>query len=347
MHDVPHINQKKARGDYSNTGETDKYPVYKPTESRLKGTEVSPPKFTFDAVITERERRRAAGKDAKPLAAGVVRKYRMQSEEFAKYRGSDDLTTVTAPEIDSWMQAMVAKGKRSNNTISQYVQNLGTVLTWAHRQSLGQLFSNGNPASVVERPDAALVDSSETTLRLHEATAILRAARLEAQPELRWGPWLMAYSGARVEEVAQLKHGDFFQHGGSWFCHLHTKGQRTLKNRMGIRRIPIHPDLVAEGLIDYVQSIGPLGTTGLFSRHMGRDLRKWVREGVGVTRKALKPNHGWRHLFEDMATGMPDDAKHYITGRTTGKSGEGYGKSDAMLPALADLMRGVRSYLKD
>lgn len=347
MQDVPRVNQKKAQGDYSDTGETDKYPVYKPTESRPNGPEVSPPKLTFDAVITERERRRAAGKEAKPLAAGVVRKYRMQSEEFAKYRRSDDLTTVTAQEIDSWMQAMVGEGKRTNNTIRQYVQNLGTVLTWAHRQSLGQLFPNGNPASVVERPEVALVDSSETTLRLKEAEAILKAARLETLPGRRWGPWMMAYSGARVEEVAQLKREDFFEHGGSWFYYLHTRGQRTLKGGEGIRRVPVHPDLVAEGLIAYVQSVGPPEATGLFSRQMGRDLRKWVREGAGVTRKALKPNHGWRHLFEDMATGMPDDAKHYITGRTTGKSGEGYGKSDAMLPALANLMRGVRSYLQD
>ncbi|OAN84404.1 hypothetical protein A8B78_07050 [Jannaschia sp. EhC01] len=298
-------------------------------------------------MIDETERRRAAGKDAKPLAAGVVRKYRMQSGEFAKHRRSDDLATVTAQEIDSWMQSMVAEGKRSNNTISQYVQNLGTVLTWANRQSFGQLFPNGNPASLVERPGVAFVDSAETTLRLHEAEAILRAARLEARPELRWGPWIMAYSGARVEEVAQLKREDFFQHGGSWFYHLHTKGQRTLKGKDGIRRIPVHPDLVAEGLIAYVESVGPPETTGLFSKHMGRDLRTWVREGAGVTRKALPPNHGWRHLFEDMAIGMPDDAKHYITGRTTGKSGEGYGKSDALLPTLAELMGGVRSYLKD
>lgn len=347
MKDVPRINQRKARGDYSDTGETDRFPEYKSAERVSKALEAAPMKLTFDEVISTREKRRAAGKDSKPLPADTVRKYRMQCKDFATYRGSNDLTTVTPQEIDSWMQAMVTEAKRSNSTIGQYVQNVGTVLTWANRQSFGQLYPKGNPAGLVERPEVALVDSAETTLRLDEAEAILRAARLEARPELRWGPWIMAYSGARIEEVAQLRREDFFQHSGSWFYHLHTKGKRTLKGKDGIRRVPVHPDLVAEGLIAYVQSVGPPETTALFSGRMGPDLRAWVREGAGVKRTAAKPNHGWRHLFEDMAIAMPDDAKHYVTGRATGKSGEGYGKSDAMLPSLAELMRGVRSYLKD
>jgi len=67
-----------------------------------------------------------------------------------------------------------------------------------------------------------------------------------------------------------------------------------------------------------------------------------------LTRAELAPNHGWRHLFEDLAmsAGMSDTAKSYITGRSRGSSDEGYGKSDVMLAGLAREMRKIGSILQ-
>ena len=59
--------------------------------------------------------------------------------------------------------------------------------------------------------------------------------------------------------------------------------------------------------------------------------------------KELAPNHGWRHLFEDLCrnSGVSDAAATYITGRVTGKSSDGYGKTQVMLPGLAAEMRKI------
>ena len=58
------------------------------------------------------------------------------------------------------------------------------------------------------------------------------------------------------------------------------------------------------------------------------------------------PNHGFRHLFEDLRfSKLSQEAAFYITGRAMAGSAKGYGKSNAMLPALAAEMRAFPDIL--
>ncbi|ARE39229.1 Site-specific recombinase, phage integrase family [Rhodovulum sp. P5] len=286
------------------------------------------------------------GRDAKPLPPNTEKKFRRVAREFAKHRKSDLVETVTAREANDWMRKMQEVGELSNRTIAQRIQNLKTLIEWARGQALGDVFPSGNPLDVLKAPKGAPVPLGERTLRIEEARAILRAARGEAKPELRWLPWLMAYSGARVNEVAQLRADDFFQVGNDWFYRLTTKGGRKLKNQHSARRVPVHPDLIAEGLLAFTGAAK--AGERLFPERSQANLRDWVRKSVGLKREALAPNHGWRHLFEDMAltAQMQEAAKRYITGRASRGSDDDYGKSDAMLPALAVEMRKLPPFLE-
>src|SRR5690606_12708573 len=87
-----------------------------------------------------------------------------------------------------------------------------------------------------------------------EAKLVLSAARKEEWAPLRWIPWLCAYSGMRVQEAGGLKKEDFFQHRGRWFYRVTTIGGRGLKNEGSERRIPVHPALIKEGLIQFVEA---------------------------------------------------------------------------------------------
>ncbi len=64
-----------------------------------------------------------------------------------------------------------------------------------------------------------------------EARAVLVAAKTAAKPEMRWIPWLCAYTGARVNEMAQLTRASFYQVEGRWFMRVTTMGGKSLKNR--------------------------------------------------------------------------------------------------------------------
>lgn len=347
LDDAAVVNMAKADGDYSNSGATAKYPDFVPVPSRSPTT--ADPKqevataVTFTSVIDEQVRRRSAGKDGLPMRDATVNKFRGAAEGFRIFRGSDDATLVTAREADDWKQAMLREGRLSNNSIKQRLQNLRTVLEWARQHSFGELYSTGNPLDVVKPPAFQTVASDARTYTMDEAKTVLLAARAQTKPETRWLPWLCAYSGARINEVAQLRPENFFQLGDDWFYRLTTTGGKTLKNRTSERVVPVHPELIQEGLLDYLGTYPPRSEERLFIPTSTQAVQRWVREKVGLTRKELAPSHGWRHLFEDlcMIGGVSDAARSYITGRATGKSSEGYGKSQAMLPGLANEMRKV------
>lgn len=348
MEDAVWVNLQKAKGDYSDDGMSTAYPPFLSpvsTPQAKEHTEGYIARASFDDAIDVEIQRRSAGRDAKPLPERTTRKFRMAVTEFAAFRQSKIIGTVTAREAEDWKLAMQDSGRLSNNTIAQRIQNVATVIDWARKQSLGEVFPSRNPLAFVERPKGKPRDSSERTLRMDEARLILREARKATRPELRWLPWMMAYSGARVEELAQLTPEDFFRIEDDWFYRITTRGQKTLKNAHGIRRIPVHPILIQEGLIDYVDNHRVKPKDRLFPERSQGNLRDWVRREIGLTREELAPNHGWRHLFEDKALSMNVAVKHYITGRTTGSSSEGYGKSDAMLPTLAAQMKLFPSYL--
>ncbi|OWY13377.1 hypothetical protein B6V73_17505 [Thioclava sp. JM3] len=348
MQDVSRINIAKAQGDYSESDETTRYPEFNSPREPAKRSVEAEPRTTLSDTIAREVERRASGQQSKPLPDKSVDKYQKVARNFVAFRGNELVATITAREADKWQQYLLASGKLSNSSVRQRLQNLRSIVEWARKQSFGELFPQGNPLDLVQLTERNGVSSEDRTLRMDEAKSILQAARLEGKPELRWLPWLCAYSGARVEEVAQLTPSDFFQYEGDWFYRMTTKGGKSLKNAYGIRRVPVDPLLIEEGLMRFTASHQSRHKERLFVKRAGQNVSDWVRNTVGLDRDELAPNHGWRHLFEDvaMSAGVSDSAKTYITGRATGRSAESYGKSDVMLPGLAREIRKVPSLLQ-
>ena len=82
-----------------------------------------------------------------------------------------------------------------------------------------------NPLATIERPDFQTVASDARTYTMDEAKLVLAAARKETRYDLRWLPWMCAYSGARIEEVAQLSKSNFFKVGDDWFLSSDNLGR--------------------------------------------------------------------------------------------------------------------------
>ncbi|WP_313031146.1 hypothetical protein [Brucella sp.] len=347
MNEAAKINHAKAGGDYTDSGETNKYPSFEADKPKVANKRIG--EITFTSVINAEVSRRSSGKTASPVRTQSISKYHNAVEEFARFRKSDDLTTVTAREADAWVRDMLDKAKLSNRTIKQRLQNLKTVIEWARQHSLGDLFPQASPLEVVIPPSYQAAPSDQRTLTLEEARTILKAARQERSLERRWLPWLCAYSGARINEVAQLTPNDFFQVGNDWFFKLTTMGGKTLKTQSSERRVPIHQDLLNEGLIDLIAAYPGRSSIRIFPTRSQGNVRDWIRNTLKIERKDLAPNHGWRHLFEDMCRvgGIQDSAKDYVTGRATGNSAAGYGKSEAMLPGLAREIEKIPSYMNE
>lgn len=303
---------------------------------------------TFDSIIDEEVKRRARGKDAKPMPARGVKKYKDDCAFFAKWRKSKDAQTVTAAEVKSWIEAMQDAGDIGNRTVGKRVQNLRTVINWGRSNDPANFLPAGNPLTGIKLPDYTTTPSYLRAYSLDEASKVLAASRKETRTLFRWLPWLCAYSGMRVSEAGALYKEDFFKVGDRWFWKVTTAGGRKLKNASSERRIPVHPALVSEGLIDFIGK-APVGR--LFKGETKDEVNVqprmsgWIRNLIPMEEHPeLSPNHGWRHLFEDLCRRdrVSEEARAYMTGRVFGNSQELYGRSEVMLAGLADAMDQIR-----
>ena len=300
--------------------------------------------ITFKQIIDQEVKRRARGRDSKPLPERTVGYYRRATDAFAAHRKSNNAATVTIKEGEAWRDSMLDSAEFGNKTIKQYLQNASTVINWGQSIFREELHPGQNPMSKVQRPDYKERPSYLKAYTENEAKLVLAAARKQELPLLRWIPWLCAYSGMRVQEAGGLKKEDFFQHRGRWLYRVTTIGGRGLKNEGSERRIPVHQALIDEGFMEFFEGAS---SSWLFLGVLGEKINaqprvsEWVREMIPFEQRPdLQPNHGWRHYFEDLCRLylVPDDARKYITGRKGGGSADMYGKSDLMLGGLAKAM---------
>lgn len=314
---------------------------------------------TFSDIIDEEEKR---SRDKESLMASrrgksvaTLKKYRRIAKEFSAYRRSDDATTITPSEVSAWMDHLFrANPKPSRTTVRDKGAALQALCKWGQRQSSGQLYPNGLPLEHLTLPDKEEVNSANRTYSLRQAQAILKASRKETKPERRWVPWLMAYSGMRVGEAAQLRPEDFEEIEGHWFAHIKAEGERTTKTHKG-RWVPLHSSVVAEGIIDFVKAAKP--EAPLFPARTQGNLSEWIHKVVLNGDEHIPPaNHGFRHLFRDFCRRyrLDHEAEHFISGRSFGKgledlarsSARGYGGTELILKGYAEELEKIEPILK-
>jgi integrase len=168
----------------------------------------------------------------------------------------------------------------------------------------------------------------------------------------RWIPWLCAYTGARVGEIAQLRKGDVAKREGIPSI-LITPDAGAVKGGRA-RVVPLHEHLVAQGFLKFVadHADGPLFYS-MSQRRKGNGERKkppyaqvrqrladWVRS-VGLDDEHVQPNHAWRHTFKQIAdrAGISERMSDYITGHAHKSVGAAYGA-----PTLGDMAEALKKF---
>ena len=127
-----------------------------------------------------------------------------------------------------------------------------------------------------------------------------------------WTPIVGLYTGARSNSILQLKVKDVRKEDGVWFLDINDdeysdpKIKRTDKTEAGLRRVPIHADLIDLGFLRYVA--GRKGNEMLFSG-LKPDARgkfadafgDWFRRhlvAVGVKNGRQTNFHSFRHTWD-------------------------------------------------
>ncbi len=270
--------------------------------------------------------------------------WRGKLTKLAEHIGSDNLATTTPEQIVAWKAALLESGLSQKTVREGYLAAVTSFFNWA----IGNLIVASNPAKgvTVKLPKTVKLRSSsftdeEAALILTEA---LRPSDDRASRELadarRWVPWIMAYSGARVNEITQLRGQDIYSRmiGNEevWVIRV-TPDAGNVKNGEA-RDFPIHPHIVEQRFIDFVKRKGPGplfydprrrrkgSDENPLSGQMGEALAEWVRS-IGIE-KGVAPNHGWRHRFKTEANRvrMHPQTRDVIQGHAPRTVGEQYGE---------------------
>lgn len=153
-------------------------------------------------------------------------------------------------------------------------------------------------------------------------------------PHRFWGPILGLYSGARVNEVAQLRAADVMHVDGVAGFLVTTRGEgNKVKNTSSLRFVPLAQPVLDAGFLHFVDEVRASGvdrlfpdlpnSTGLgFGRQLSRQFSTYIKR-QGVTEEGMG-FHAFRHYFIThtdralLATGMEVSARDVAIGRITG-----------------------------
>ncbi|TVM17091.1 hypothetical protein DPQ33_09835 [Oceanidesulfovibrio indonesiensis] len=90
------------------------------------------------------------------------------------------------------------------------------------------------------------------------------AEETRKSPARFWMPLLALYTGARIEELAQLHLSDIKSIDGVLVIDINALDGKQLKTAAAVRRVPIHPFLGKLGFLDYVATMNKRGEQRLF-----------------------------------------------------------------------------------
>jgi integrase len=300
--------------------------------------------WNFDRVVDEQGRKATLGL-GRVKSKATLEKYRVAQYDFEHFRRNKKVATVTLADGKAWRDHMLAEGKLSRKTIKDKINIIRTLLNWANQQSERQMFPQGDPWAAIELPNVDKGDSADRTYSLKDARHFLEFARTATRDSFRWIPWIIAHTGARVNEITPLEKCDIAEIEGHWFIHIRVGDDRTTKTGEA-RRVPVHRALINEGFVEWVKT-RPDGRLFPGGKNEDQRIREWIHEKVFPNRKDMPPpNHGFRHLFEDaLFAGVSQKAALYIMGRSSGSSADEYGGSELRLIEIAMQMDKVRDII--
>ncbi|UPR31027.1 site-specific integrase [Vibrio crassostreae] len=139
-----------------------------------------------------------------------------------------------------------------------------------------------------------------------------------------WVPLLLRYTGARTNEICQLRSENITSHNGVWCIHITDQGEaQRVKTANSVRVVPISKELVRLGFIDFANNL----KGELFPELPSRKGRKspiatkwsqyWLKKlGFGVGYNM----HSLRHNFttELKNAGIKESMANELTGHSKG-----------------------------
>ena len=275
--------------------------------------------------------------------------------------GDLPIAAVTKAVVRDYKQILLSypanryKGKRKEKTLEQLLEegcvsiSLETVRNIMGRVSsffnwlVKQGYREDNPFSGVapRRVHSARSERSPFTdddLKLLFGTALYKD-KVYAHDWQYWLPLLGLYTGARLEELCQLKVRDFKVTDGCHYIDIHGEGdtQNRVKTPSSVRKVPVHSELIKLGVLCLLNErprASFLFDLRRINTNLGHMPSKWFggyKASLGLP-KGTKVFHSFRHTLRDKLTlnGVPNEHIRELLGHE--QIGETFGRYGSSIP---------------
>ena len=252
---------------------------------------------------------------------------------LTRHKGTANPTAVTGTDITAYLDCLHVEGLKAKTIEDVHLAALKAIFERAKDDHI--ISTNPAAGRKSRRKRRGAAQEAEKGYSDTEAVTILQAVRaLPAtrhgpliREAIRWCPWIAAYTGARIGEIAQLRKQDVRETEHGWTIEI-TPEAGTVKSGLA-RTVPMHSALIAEGLIEFIKgkADGPL----FYSRGNGSPsntsakVGKYVKAIRGAS--SLQPSHAWRHRFVTLArnAGLQEYVIKRLVGHSSGDITDAYG----------------------
>ena len=237
-------------------------------------------------------------------------------------------------------------------TVNNRLRKLSAFMNWCKANG----YIQDNPLSGLKMmtgsaKEARLSFDQNDLITLLDLDALKTEAR--KHPWRYWIPLLGRYTGARLEELCQLRVDDFVEQQGIQCIRVDdsSEGQK-LKNASSRRMLPVHPLLVELGLLRHVESAKATGAHRLFPElepvrgKLGHAPSKWfgrykAKRGIDESKKTF---HSFRHtLIDDLRdAGVQDSLIKRIVGHEDSAVTFGVYGSRTPLKAMQEAFTNIK-----
>ncbi len=252
----------------------------------------------------------------------------------------------------SLMEAVGIEGleRLSAVTVQKYLNAYSALYQWCMDEGM----VNDNPFAKVK----ATVDRKKKgevarkPFNADQIKMIQAAIEGEAKHYRKWGTLIGMYTGARLNEVAQIALDDIKQKDGIWYFHMNDEGDnKKLKTPAARRLVPIHKALLDLGILEEIERLRSAGQTRFlheltydkkngYGKKLGHYFNQVLLPALGIKRKELV-FHSLRHTANTCLyqAGVPEPIVHTIIGHErSGTSQQVYFKEGYTIQQLKEAM---------
>ncbi|MBB3919825.1 MULTISPECIES: site-specific integrase [Xanthomonas] len=177
---------------------------------------------------------------------------------------------ITRSDLARWYQEMREKGASTPTLTNKqsYIGGKGGFFEWA--MASGHYPKGDNPASGhVSYSQREKRARKKLGFKAYDRAQIQALFAPEALAKLsesaRWASLIGLYTGARASEVGQLLVKDVLEEDGIPCIRISDEGEhQKVKTEVSLRTVPLHPEILEMGFLDWIDGKRKVGETRLF-----------------------------------------------------------------------------------